>query len=365
MENSRGAYYLDFINLFKVSNSSGSLLFSISSLASFLATILSRFWLYKLSSLRATKIALFFLVFSSFSFYFITLNQLSFSLFLLLNIVYGFGIGVLSITLNNLICENTDITKRSRYLSGLHSMYGLSSLAAPYIVSGLFLSNLDWRYIFIFLGGFSLIILLISFKIDNKNSYAVDSQNLKLASKKLYFIIGIAGSLYVASEVLLSTRLVLYLVDSYKMDKISASYLLTLFFTCLFFGRLLTSFIDFKASKVILLKRSLISTIIILIIGINFYPPLLAVAALTMSYFFPFYMGFISETFEELQKDLIAKLMNFIGAILFVSHALFGVISDSYGLDIAIYLPVVFLLISLYILHTVLQNHLSFDKKVI
>jgi fucose permease len=278
--------------------------------------------------------------------------------------MYGLGIGILSISVNNLVCENTNVTQRSRYLSGLHSMYGLSSLVAPYIVSGIYLFQLDWSYIFIFLGVFSLAIYLVSFMVDRVPNRVVNSSISFFAPKKMYFKVGIAGSLYVASEVLLSTRLVLYLVENYGIEKVSASYLLTFFFSCLFLGRLLTSFITFKTNKLKLLKRSLITSIIMLVIGINFYPPLLALAALSMSYFFPFYMGFISESFEDIQKDLIAKLMNFIGAALFISHALFGMISDTYGLEVAIYLPVIFLTISLYILHSVLQKHLRFDMKL-
>lgn len=365
MENSRGAYYLDFINLFNISNSTGSLLFSISSLSSFMATVLSKYWLYKITSIKASKIAMFLLFFSSFLFYVITSKYLNFNFFLLINILYGAGIGILSITVNNLICENVVLENRSRYLLGLHSMYGLSSLVAPYIVSGLFLSNIDWRYIYLFLGGFSLIIFLVSFKIRSQKNHLNNINESLFANKKLYCLIGLAGSLYVASEVLISTRLVVYLVNSTNMDKIVASYLLTLFFAFLFLGRLFTSFINLKIEKIRLLKFSLMISILILILGIHTYPPLLALSALSMSYFFPLYMGFISESFEDYQKDLMAKLMNFIGAMLFISHGLFGVISDSYGLSTAMYLPVLFLLISLYILHSVLQKYVKFGKKYV
>ncbi len=358
MENSRGAFYTDFINLFNVSTSSGSLLFSLSSLASFLATITSRFWLYRLSSVFATRVGLIFLFISTVIFYSVTYINQNFSIFMSLNLVYGLGIGILSISLNNLICENSRVDQRSRLLSGLHSMYGLASLVAPYILTSLYYLRTSWTIVFIILAIFAFLVLLFSTLI-NSSSNELNNEVGHFAPFKMYFLIGLTGALYVTSEVIVSSRLSFYLINSFKLSKVNANYLLSLFFIFLFLGRLLGSVIKTNIPKLALLKLSLILSISIILIGINFYPPLVALSALTMSYFFPYYMGFISEEIEKYQKDLIAKLMNFIGALLFISHWSFGVISDSYGLDVAMYLPVILLFIALYILHKPLTKLLK------
>lgn len=366
MENSRGVIYSSFIDFYNLK--SGHLLFTISSLFSLIATLFSNLWLTKKGVFTLTKLAFSILSICSFLFYFIISYELSINYFYTVNAFYGLAIGALSITLNSLVSENASLENSSRLLSGLHSMYGLASLIAPIFVYQLFSLNSSIEKIFLIQAIFSVMILFVFLFVENKEENkdkSLLSFKYKKAELKLFFPIGLCIGLYVSSEVLISSRMSIFLIHKLSFSKEKAALYVSCFFLFLFLGRLVFSFIKIRMSKISMLKISMIFSLVFIILGIWFHPFFLCVSAFSMSYFFPYYMSYIGDHFKEVEKDLFSKSMNFVGLLLFITHWTYGIISEKYSDNWGIFISVIFLSISLYILQFILPKLFSLDKKLI
>ncbi len=347
IDNARGPLYPQILDYFQVSKIHGSLIFSLASGMSFIATLSSRWWLNKFGAINSNRIAI--------ASHFLgcvlmgTATANSFWLFLLGSIVFGIGIGIESITLNLIIVKTSSPTNRRRILAGLHSMYGIASFIIPTIIGLLFKLNLSFQTIFLLMGALPVVLLLSTTSI---HPLEIRKITRGMHSIPLIEIITVSLSfgLYVASEILISSRLVLYLEKVYLMNSTNSSLLLSLFFGLLLFGRLTFTFVHFNIHSNTLLKISTAGSLFFSLIGILFYPPALAICGLTMSFYFPCAMDFLGEHYHEAVEAVLEKVFIFVGAGLLIMHWVFGNIAEFLGLDIAIWMVPLFLVIVGYLL---------------
>lgn len=333
IDNSRGPLYPEILKSFSISNSTGALIFTLSALSSFIMTIFSKNWLRCFGLIGSSKFALFFHFLACIGMGLTPFGTMGFVVFLVASIFLGLGVGVLSVTMNLIINSTTPRHLKRRAFSGLHSMYCIASLMAPQLMGILALSWQDY-FLFLSLMPLSFLIVFSSLKIKNIQTVKKDSHDFKKRKSVIAFVL----ASYVAGEVLVSSRMVLYLNEVKSIGTIEGGSYLSYFFLSLLAGRLLFTFKKIDLPAKALLYISLLTSLLLLLGGMLLYAPLLALSGLSMSYFFPCAMDWLGEMFQEHLDDLLGYVMMFIGGTLVVVHFLFGIISTYIGVEYAFYL---------------------------
>jgi fucose permease len=349
IDNSRGPIYPELLNLFSITKTQGSLIFSLASLSGFFISVFSQRWLKLFGVFKATQIALVLDVFACIVMGTVSAGHFGYYQFLTAAIILGLSMGIKGITLNLMINYASPVKKRRQIFSGLHAMYGVASLGAPLIFGFLFKFNIDWRNYFVFLALIPFCVLLYSFKsakkiqVDNK-SYISGPWSLKSTLLSAIFVF------YVASEILISSRLVIYLneIQNFSMD--DASYSLSGFFFFLLLGRTLIALKSINLRSIVMLKCSLVFSLVFTVIGLKWYPPLLVLNGLSMSLFFPTGMDWLSQISHKQADHIISKVMISIGGGLVLMHYGFGLMSDILGLAYSIWIVPIMLILSLSLL---------------
>jgi fucose permease len=350
IDNSRGPTYPDILSFFQLSKSSGSLIFSLSSGFAFLLTLNSNRIFRKFGINNSVKIAIFLMVLSPVVYGYFGRSLDGYYGFLLGSIILGTSVGILSVGINLILAKNSNKNNNQKLFSGLHSMYGLASFAAPLLLSFILGLGFSWQNYYFILAAFPLLLFLCTFKIKNQSFSDTQTSSLGL-TKTVTIPLGILFSFYVCSEIILSTRLVVYLTEYQGLSQSFSTQALSVFFFLLLVGRMSFAFITTRISSLFLLKCSSLLTIVFIVLGMNVSPYLLPITGLTMSFFFPCAMGWLSNKYPEHNDTLIPTVMKYVNGMIVVIHGVFGVISDSYGLQVAFYLAVGFQLVVLYLLH--------------
>jgi len=348
IDNSRGPIYPKVIDVFGLLKSQSSWIFTLTSLVSFFMALTSFKWIGKFGAIKSMKIALglhaiSLIIMGSSSF-----NKELFWLFLIGSVFLGLAMGTQTVTVNLVISKVSTPDNSSRLFSGLHSMYGAASLLAPLVFGAIFHFDLSWQ---ISLFAMALAPLAMWFKFRNLAPLNLSGPAaMRTATgRKETIKLGIIFSFYVACEILLSTRMVIYLFESdLSLDR--SSYLLTAFFILLLGGRALFSFYRPPFKTITMLKLSLMGTLAIFIVSLLFEPWPLFLCGLTMSYFFPFGMDQIKKTYDD-SEPIIAKVMMFVGAMIAGMHFVFGAISELAGIEAAMWIGPFMLGVSLMLLY--------------
>ena len=346
IDNARGPVYPQILHYFQITKAEGSLIFSVASLASFMIAIPAKKWVKSIGIINATKLALLLDAIACTGYSYCPPTREGYNLLILFSLLFGLGVGLKSISLNLIINVAYIGPHKRKVFSGLHSMYGISSLLAPQIVNLLYLQGYSWNIVFRFMAIFPLITFLYFIKLKPKAvklPEAHEDGNLPLS---LIAAMGILLSFYVASEIIVSSRLVLFLQEVHGYSESLSSIYLSLFFGGLLAGRLFFSFKEVSLSSLSLLKISALTTICLVLLGTQYHPVFLSLCGLSMSFFFPCAMSFISEHFSQMADLLMARSMQIVGFSLVSFHYIFGLISTYSTVESAMLLPVLLLGIS-------------------
>lgn len=339
LDNSRGPIYPEILSDFQIDAARGSWIFALASFSGLLANLSAKWWLPAIEAIHATHIALVLMCISSFLFGY----SLDHGIYLLdlSSFLMGFGMGMANVTMNILIARGTKEEFRRQFFSGLHSVYGIGSLSAP-IILNLFLANhSSWSSFFIYLALIPLMMLLSSLAVTSKYNHESIPKN-KIRAKlvapvpflnRLSF--GSVFGFYVASEIVVSTRLVLYLNTSHQISLDTARTTLSFFFLLLLLGRLLFTLLPIKGASQRWLVFSCSSSIIIYICSLIISPYLLALLGLTMSYFYPVAMDWLSKKFPTGFDFMSASVLTTVSLSLVFMHLGFGYVSNLLGIEYA------------------------------
>ena len=351
IDNSRGPVYPEVLSQFQIFKSQGSVIFSLSSLMAFIMTIISKFWLGRWGAVTSTKISIVLHFIATILMGIAGKSSSGFPLFVFASLIFGLGVGIQSISLNMIIANAVSIDKRQKYFAGLHSMYGFASFVAPALLSTVYHFELSWQNYFMLLSIIPLVLFFFSINVKTGGK-KITSDSISPVDKKLATSLGIMFSFYVSTEVMLSSRLVVYLNEVWKYDLDKASSMLSIFFLLLLSGRVLFIFVSNKIDSKLLLKSSVLISIVFLLIGMNYNPLFLSLAGGSMSIFFPCAMSWISIRYHEQAESLISIVMTFVGGMIVSMHGIFGVISDAYGLTAAMSMGLFFMFTVLYLLQS-------------
>lgn len=358
-DNSRGPLFPELLKHFNLTNAQGSLSFAFASGSAFFGNMLGAWslsWsLKKISLDRLLGIAIFFMTGGLLLMGLATL----FSFYLLGAIIFGFSMGLTGVTHNLLIAENIEPQQQAKAFSGLHGIYGLSSLIAPLLASrapiwftehyspASYLTG--WQSSFILTSGLALIILFLIIWISPQPKFSNpvlhdESIHGKKSSVKTMLWFGGFFACYVGAELLISTRLALYMRTYFNMNLEKSSDYVTYFFVFLFLGRLFFTFKTFALHLKTQLNLSLVLSLLSLMLGLWLHPFFLPIMGLTIAPFYPLAMAYISEITGLQKRRFLTFIMGSQSICVVAMHMGVGYLTDIYGLFYAFGMGVVLLM---------------------
>lgn len=355
-DNVRGPLFPEIINTFQLSDSSAAWYFALSSFMSFIGSFLVR----KLKSVSQLLYVLYAGVMCIFISFVIQHFAKTYALVLFGVVFFGLSVGFLGVTQNSLVILGTTPKNRSRMLAILHSMYGTASLIAPLCVA--MMSNLKWQTI---LMNFSWIALLFSgsalfFHSRKKQSIGHFSQFQDADHSRLEswreLKISLVISLYVLAEIMLGTRIAQYMRRYYDYDLAGSSLFVTMFFIFVLVGRVVTSFVPHHYNIKKQLLFSLGSSSVFIVAALFIHPYAFFLVGFSMAPFYPLGMSYISQLFPKKSTTIVSWTLIVQGFLIVLMHLGIGKLSDLIGLNMALLLGPVCLLVSLAILLSIKET---------
>jgi MFS family permease len=273
--------------------------------------------------------------------------------------VYGFSLGATGVSQNLLIAENTTAEIQTKALSALHGFYGLSSLIAPFLASrapAWFTNNYpnatylaDWQSAFFITCFFALVVLMLMLTAKPQTEFATAeateiSEALISNSNTLRFWFAGFFATYVAAEILVSTRLALYVRTYYEMDFIQSSNYVTYFFCFLLLGRLIFTVKNFNMKIKTQLNFSLLLSSVFLTLGLLVHPLFLTLVGLAMAPFYPLAIVYISEKTGVNKRSYLTFVMGAQSLCVIVMQIGAGKMTDVFGLSYAFGLGILLLI---------------------
>ncbi len=353
-DNIRGPLFPEILKEFSISDSMGSLMFAFSSLSGFVASYFARHLLRKFdrrSILQGACIGMT-----------LTLLGLSaapnFYFFLAMSILFGLNSGILGLVPNVLVPLGATAERKQQLLSGLHAMYGVASLLAPLFVAAVSYFTHNWRYTFALTALAPLTLYFYSLHQSHHAHHSkpkISKEEHALNKKKNFkpqIFLALMVSFAVAAEIMISSRLALYMRRVWNYDLEMSSIYVTFFFVALLAGRLLFTGVKFNRTIKTQLSVSLILTALMYFLGLYINPLFLAVAGFTIAPFYPLAISLISTEFPEDLDTAVSYMMATDSMMLALMHLLVGKLSDEFGIHLAIYSGVFFLTISFFLVNS-------------
>lgn len=266
--------------------------------------------------------------------------------------LFGVGFGLLNVGQNILIFEGAPLELRRKFISGLHSFYALASILGPLVISVFFNYGLTWREGFAWFGLIPLLAFFLTFTAKNQVSpHSQESSRAKDEGSWRKTMAGASLGFYVLAEILLSSRLVVYLRREEGMGPDVAAQILAIFFVMVLAGRILFTFLDlrqFKSRQIMLwcLGFSLVTNIL----GLLFSPYWLVLCGLCMAPMFGVGVTYMSELSPKNPSRAIANALSINAIMIVMMHFAVGYVTQVYGIQMAMMSGPVFLLLSLLIL---------------
>jgi MFS transporter, FHS family, glucose/mannose:H+ symporter len=346
-DNIRGPLFADLMDFFKLTNTQGSLSFAATSAAALVGNVLSA---HLLKHMTLARLLIFSLFLMALGLLFMGLAS-SFNLYLVSAIIFGLSLGLMTVAQNLIVAESIEPEKQSKALSGLHGLYGLSSLLAPILASRAPEFFGPWRSAFFVTSSIALVILLISFLIRPEPGFTIEEHRIVEDKDKpswsLLFSFGGIFAFYVVAEILVSTRLALYMRTYFNMNLEQSSNYVTYFFIFLLVGRVFFAFKAFAASLKSQLTISLLVSILFLVLGLTVNPFFLALVGLSMAPFYPLSVAYISRQTGAEKRKFITFAISFQSFCVITMHIGVGYLTDRFGLFYAFGVGIVSLVLSL------------------
>jgi MFS transporter, FHS family, glucose/mannose:H+ symporter len=342
-DNIRGPIFPELIQQFALSDSKAALFFSFTSTMTLVSGFLTQYLMNRIGQVRTLQFSLVILTFALLG---IGLSE-NFLMVLFFAIFLGIGIGTMGVAQNVLVIMASPAEKLQQYQSGLHSMYGLASLLAPLVVYLNMKVSSHWQSSFISTAVVSFVCLVVTFLFPFKISDNIVKAKEFVAKKREQIYFAFILAFYVAVELLVSTRIALYVRREFAYDLNQSSFITSAFFLFLLLGRLVFVFWHPPVSLRKQMTLSLCGTFVFCILGIALHPYFLALSGLAMAPFYPLTMTAASRLFSSSLNVVTSYCIAFSGITVVFMHMWVGWASDLAGLKIAFLLGPLFAVVAL------------------
>jgi MFS family permease len=280
-----------------------------------------------------------------------------FWVFLAFSFLFGLSQGVLGLVPNVLVPLGTSEHRKQQMLSGLHTMYGVASLLAPLLAAAVehFTGSWRWTFAAAIVGPASL--LAYTFHGSHKNLHTrsrisdEDYHAHKAKNFRPQVFLALMLSFAVATEIMLSSRLALYMQRVWAYDMETSSLYVTYFFIFMMLGRGLFTVVHFRQSPQFLLTTSIFTTGICILLGVFVHPLFLAVGGFTVAPFYPLSISWISSEFPQDLDSVVSYMMATDSLMLIIMHLGIGKMTDLIGIQNAVLSGLAFVLLSFSMIH--------------
>lgn len=349
-DNIRGPLFPEIIHSFGLTDSLAAWYFALSSFMSFVGSYLVRKYKTVSQLLKLLYLGILF-IFISF-----VIQRWASSYFLVLSgvVFFGLSVGFLGVAQNNLVIIATRPKNRSRMLSYLHSMYGTASLLAPLFVA--WLSDHRWQEILFYFAWVALAFSALGFYYNSKKSDRIQhfsqfqESEMHGLSQLSELKVSLAISLYVVAEIVMGTRLALFMRRYYNYDLSTSSLYVTLFFLFMLMGRVAISFAPHHYNIKKQLLFSLAAAFVLMLVGLYFHPFALALSGFGLAPFYPLSLSYISRLFPHKSTTIVSWTLTIQGFFIVLMHLGVGQLADLVGLQSAMLIGPVSLFLSFIIL---------------
>ncbi len=275
-------------------------MFALSNISGLISSQGCRYLLRRHERLSIMRVAALGLTFSMWGLAFSSV----FPLFLFFSFTFGLCLGVLGLVPNILVPLGSSPHRKQRMLSGLHTMYGLASFMAPLLAACMDYLTGSWRWTFAVGSLAPLVLFAYTFhhshhSLHSKASVSEEQHKANKKNFKPQLFLAFMLSLAVAAEIMISSRLALYMQRTLNFDMEASSLYVTYFFVCMMLGRFLFAVVHFKKSPQFLLSISLIGTAVFTLAGVFIHPFFLAGTGFTIAPFYPLSISWISAEFPQ------------------------------------------------------------------
>ncbi|MEK6556297.1 MAG: MFS transporter [Bdellovibrionota bacterium] len=341
LDNARGPYFPDIASSLDLSDTKASFLFVTTSFVSFLMGRTVPSLMKKLSLLNLLRIGHFSMAAGILSMAWIT----NLTTLIVAAAVFGIGFGTVNVAQNVLIFDGATASTKRQLLSGLHSFYALASLFSPLIISLLASEGLDWRRGLIFFSAVPLLAFVYSFFCqEQEHTSGRQRGDLPAQFRKDVLAFGLGLGFYVLAEVLLCTRMVLFLEREHGLAiQVSAIYL-SLFFVFMFVGRLLFTLVKFKnLTNRDIIRVSLALSTVCFVLGLIISPLFLALSGLFMGPIFGVSIDYSSQIFSYAATQALSSVLALQALAIVCMHFFVGFITEHFGIKNAMLLGPLFM----------------------
>ncbi|QLY24381.1 sugar MFS transporter [Bdellovibrio sp. KM01] len=347
-DNVRGPLFPEIMKEFAVNDSMGSWMFALSSISGFLSSYLARHLLRRfdrLTVLRGGAIALI-----------ISLVGLAtaphFYVFLVFSLFFGMSLGIVGLIPNVLVSLGSSEERKQQLLSGLHAMYGVASFCSPLIAASVEYLTGSWRWTFGSITIVPLFLLIYTFhgsheNLHQKAEFVPENHKLNKARNfKPQMFLALMVSFCVCAEIMISSRLALFMRRTANYDMEHSSLYVTYFFVGMLTGRSLFALIKFPISLRAQLSISLVLTALCTFGGIYLHPVFLPIAGFTVAPFYPLAITWISTKFPTDLDSAVSYMMATDSMMLVGMHLMVGHFTDNNGIAFAMLLGPIYCFLS-------------------
>jgi FHS family glucose/mannose:H+ symporter-like MFS transporter len=342
-DNIRGPLFPELLSFFQLSNAQGSWSFAVASAAAMLGNILSA-WVIK--KIELNKLLGLSMAIMAAGLLWMGLSP-DFTNYVFGAFIYGLSMGATAVAQNLMIAENIPGEKQTKFFASLHSLYGFSSLTAPFVASrapGWFteVSSAQsyltgWQSAFFISGLFSALVMLLILSTQPSPALQSAHRDDQLSAERpahWTVMIWFAGffAFYVAAEILVSTRLALYMRTYFGMSLEQSSNYVTYFFIFLLAGRLVLAFKSFSMPIKKQLNLSLVSSLVSLLLGLLVHPFFLALTGLTMAPYYPLAVTYIAQVTGRQNRRFLTFALSVQSLSVILMHVGVGYLTDRWGL---------------------------------
>lgn len=333
MDNARSPFFPLFLEATGETSAKGSLFFALASFVAILSSasagqILSRFGLKKLLLLGGGCMAA---------------SPWGLALFptlkgaLITALLFGLSLGWVAVGQNILISLVENKSLRRRLFSLLHCFYALAALTAPLSILEV-KKHVPWNFLLLGVTALCLPFLFLTFFLKEDTSAASEQKKIKAPPLTdpwvLLWVMFL--SFYIASELILSTRMVVF-IEGLGASFEEASHHLFLFFVCMFLTRISFFIFEFSMSALNILRGCLCAALILIFLGYTQSTYFFALLGGTIGPVFPLVMDEMSKMWSERFDVLVARVITLSSLFVVTAHMFVGRLTDVYGIAIAMY----------------------------
>lgn len=350
-DNIRGPLFPEILKQFAVSDTQGALFFSLSSVCGFFGGFFSSGMINRWGAIKALRV----------SFLILLTGQLLISAapqfwFLIFGVFFfGFSLGLMGVIQNMLVVQDIPAGPfKNKILSGLHSMYAGSSVLAPVLVNIVAktpsLPFPLWRFCFVLGAVFCVLILALSYWGPEINDTLQTPQgrapvDIQDRGAQIYFAVILSS--YVLAEILVSSRMALYMRRQYEADLTQSSWYTAGFFVSLLISRVIFTFWAPNVKIKTQLLLSLLLAALSILVGLYIHPAGLAISGFFMGPFYPLMMVQLGQLFHQSISRALAWAVSLSSLFVVVMHIFVGFLTDTWGLQNAFLMGPLFCLIGI------------------